>query len=160
DRGFEETMWIDADVAFDADDIERLRSHALPIVCGIYPKKGQQALAIHTLPGTPRLTFGKQGGLVEIKYASTGFLLLRREVSETMQTKLGLPVCNTRFPKHMVPYFQPMVHQDEAGPWYLAEDWAFCERARQCGYQIMADTTIRLWHIGTYRYGWEDAGEK
>jgi hypothetical protein len=22
----------------------------------------------------------------------------------------------------------------------------------------MADTTIRLWHIGTYRYGWEDAG--
>jgi hypothetical protein len=22
----------------------------------------------------------------------------------------------------------------------------------------MADTTIRLWHVGTYRYGWEDAG--
>jgi len=22
----------------------------------------------------------------------------------------------------------------------------------------MADTTIRLWHVGSYRYGWEDAG--
>lgn len=22
----------------------------------------------------------------------------------------------------------------------------------------MADTTIRLWHVGTHRYGWEDAG--
>jgi hypothetical protein len=22
----------------------------------------------------------------------------------------------------------------------------------------MADTSIRLWHVGSYRYGWEDAG--
>ena len=38
------------------------------------------------------------------------------------------------------------------------EDYSFCERARQCGYKIMADTSIRLWHIGEYAYGWEDAG--
>ena len=24
----------------------------------------------------------------------------------------------------------------------------------------MADTTIRLWHIGNYEYGWEDAGRE
>lgn len=40
----------------------------------------------------------------------------------------------------------------------MGEDYAFCERARQCGYKIMADTSIRLWHIGEYAYGWEDAG--
>jgi hypothetical protein len=22
----------------------------------------------------------------------------------------------------------------------------------------MADTTLRLWHLGSYPYGWEDAG--
>ena len=58
----------------------------------------------------------------------------------------------------MVPFFQPMVHPFEDGHWYLAEDYAFCERARQCGFKIMADTSIRLWHIGEYAYGWEDAG--
>ena len=58
----------------------------------------------------------------------------------------------------MVPFFQPMVLTSEAGPWYLAEDYAFWERARQCGFKIMADTSIRLWHIGEYAYGWEDAG--
>jgi hypothetical protein len=42
--------------------------------------------------------------------------------------------------------------------WYLPEDYAFCERARRCGYQIMADTAIRLWHHGSYGYTWEDAG--
>jgi hypothetical protein len=41
---------------------------------------------------------------------------------------------------------------------YLAEDFAFCHRARSCGFKIMADTRIRLWHVGRYRFGWEDAG--
>ena len=40
----------------------------------------------------------------------------------------------------------------------MGEDYAFCERARHCGFKIMADTSIRLWHIGEYAYGWEDAG--
>ena len=34
----------------------------------------------------------------------------------------------------------------------------FCEAARQCGHRILADTSIRLWHLGHYAYGWEDAG--
>ena len=41
---------------------------------------------------------------------------------------------------------------------YLAEDWAFCERARAAGLPIFADPSIRLWHFGRYGYGWEDAG--
>jgi len=40
----------------------------------------------------------------------------------------------------------------------LNEDYAFCERARQAGHRIMVDTTVRLWHVGNYRYSWEDAG--
>lgn len=32
------------------------------------------------------------------------------------------------------------------------------ERARQCGFRMVADTTVRLWHIGSYAFGWEDAG--
>jgi hypothetical protein len=31
-------------------------------------------------------------------------------------------------------------------------------RAHQCGFKVIADTTIRLWHIGSYPYGWEDSG--
>ncbi len=44
------------------------------------------------------------------------------------------------------------------GHWYLAEDYAFCHRALLCGFPIIADTTIRLWHVGDYGYSWEDAG--
>jgi hypothetical protein len=42
--------------------------------------------------------------------------------------------------------------------WYLSEDFAFSHRARQAGYKIYSDSTIRLGHIGRYSYAWEDAG--
>jgi len=157
-EGFQETLWIDSDIGFHPDAVEQLRGHALPITCGIYPKKGKPGLACHVGPGTPTVVFGRRGGLVEITYAGAGFLHVRREVYLTIQEKLGLPVCNEGFGRPMIPFFQPLVRQLDEGHWYLAEDFAFCERARQCGYAIRADTTIRLWHIGTYRYGWEDAG--
>src|SRR6187401_2889186 len=51
-EGFEETIWIDSDIGFSADDVERLREAKKPIVCGIYPQKGRRALACHLMPGT------------------------------------------------------------------------------------------------------------
>jgi hypothetical protein len=40
--GFEETVWIDSDISFEPDAVERLRSHGLPIVCGIYARKAMR----------------------------------------------------------------------------------------------------------------------
>ena len=157
-QGYEETMWIDADIRFNPDTVDALRSHDEPIVCGIYPQKGRRALACHVLPGTKKLVFGQGGGLHEILYAGTGFLRVRREVYAQLQRQLPLPVCNERFGRPTIPFFHPMISPVDDGSWYLAEDYAFCERARQCGYRILADTTIRLWHVGQYAYSWEDAG--
>jgi hypothetical protein len=111
------------------------------------------------LPGTKEVVFGQQGGLIEVLYAGTGFMLVRREVYEAIREKLQLPLCNERFGgPTLTPYFLPMIREDEPGYWYLAEDFAFCERARQCGYKILIDTTARLQHFGGYGYSWEDAG--
>jgi hypothetical protein len=48
----------------------------------------------------------------------------------------------------------------ERGPThrYLTEDYAFSHRARQAGLKVMADTSLRLWRMASYTYGWEDAG--
>ncbi len=156
--GYEETMWIDADVDFHPDSIDRLRSHGLPIVSGIYAQKGKRALASHIMPGTPKVVFGREGGLIEILYAGAGFLHVRREVYLAIQKHQRLPMCNERFRSPMIPFFHSMVHPIEDGHWYLAEDYAFCQRARASGFKIMADTTIRLWHVGNHSFGWEDAG--
>jgi hypothetical protein len=192
EAGFEETFWIDSDMQFPPDAIDRIRSHSLAVTSGIVARKGVRAICVQTLPGTEKIVVGAGGGLIEVLYAGTGFLHVRREVYAAIQQKLALPLCNAQFGRPMVPFFLPMivpwvgpscregrlpaaagetsnVQQPVTSPsslpaegtyWYLGEDYSFCERARQCGYKIMADTSIRLWHIGSYAYGWEDAGEE
>lgn len=161
--GFDELMWIDSDVAFQPDDVDRLRGHDLPIVGGIYAKKGVQDLAVHLEPGTTQLTVGEGGGLVDVRYVGAGFLCTRRQVYDDVQRTFSLPPCNVRFGRPAIPYFLPMVIADSGGGspgyWYLGEDYAFCERARQAGHKIVVDSTIRLGHIGAYTYGWEDAAQ-
>lgn len=156
--GFEELLWVDSDVAFDPADVDRLRAHRLPLACGLYACKGRRRLACEFLPGTDRLAFGREGGLVEVRYAGFGFMLTRKEVYDRMREVLGMPECNRRFGQPIYPWFLPTLVPDAGGYWYLGEDYAFCERARQCGFRVMADTAVRLWHVGSYGYSWEDAG--
>ncbi|HQY59953.1 MAG: hypothetical protein IPF92_16410 [Myxococcales bacterium] len=158
--GFDELFWIDADIAFDAADVARLRAHDRPLTCGLYAKKGARELACYVHPGTDEIVFGKSGGLLSVRYAGLGFVHTRREVYEAIREVCRLPVCNRRFKRPVVPYFLPMLldSDDDPEPWYLTEDYAFFERARAAGFGLFADTSVRLWHVGRYRYGWEDAG--
>jgi hypothetical protein len=166
--GFAETMWIDTDIGFTADSVERLRSHNLPITTGLYAQPSARSLACELLPGTDSVVFGEGGGLMEIKYAGAGFLHVRREVYETIREKLELPHCNARFGRGVWPFFysyaveldSPLeTKSGKIRHRYLTDDFAFCHRARQAGLKVMADTTIRLWRMGTYGYGWEEAGK-
>ncbi|MEO8703241.1 MAG: hypothetical protein ABI867_24555 [Kofleriaceae bacterium] len=161
-EGFDELIWIDSDISFDADNVERLRGHGLPICGGVYAKKGVRGLAVYAEPGTEELRMGAGGGPVTVRYVGLGFLCTRREVYGDIQRVFGLPPCNTRFGTSVTPYFLPMVIADpeRAGAhWYLGEDYAFCERARQAGHRVVVDTSIRLGHVGSYAYSWEDAVE-
>jgi hypothetical protein len=154
-QGYDEVMWIDSDIAFERDAVDRLRDHELPICGGIYPKKAQAAFSFHSYD--TQMAVGSSGRLYEVVYAATGFLHVRREVFEKMQKEYSLPVCNGAFGDPFVPYFMPQIIPYKDGHWYLAEDYSFCHRARRCGYTIWVDTSIRLFHIGRYAYSWEDA---
>ncbi|MBU3067435.1 hypothetical protein KO481_38670 [Nocardia sp. NEAU-G5] len=157
--GYDALMWIDSDVGFDADAVDMLREHDEPVVCGIYPRKGRRELACNLLPGTPKVIFGEGGGLMEIRYAAMGFCYTQRKVYDTMIVHEQLPICNKQFDRITVPYFLPLLQPD--GPddhWYMNAEYSFCERARRSGFKVMADTRIRLGHIGRHSYYWEEAG--
>lgn len=113
--GCEETLWIDADTAFHADAVDQLRRHGVPIVCGIYAKKSKRELAIHAMAGTSDIHFGKGGGLLELLYAPTGFLLVRREVYDKMREQLALPECRADTGRTLVPYYAPHIRPDGDG---------------------------------------------
>lgn len=159
--GFDDIVWIDSDVEFSADGVEALLSHDVTVVGGIYPVKGQRRLPVRPIEVPTELTLGEGGGLLEVMYLPTGFLLTRREVYEDIQTKLALPRCDAADGPGIVPFFLSLVVPDgEGGHRYLSEDYSFCHRAREAGHKVHADTSVRLGHVGRYTYHWEDAGQE
>ncbi|MCZ2342582.1 MAG: hypothetical protein LC104_12445 [Bacteroidales bacterium] len=156
--GYEETMWIDPDVGFHPDQVDRVREHGLPLCAGVVPRIGQRALAVHVLPGTAELVLGQGGDLVEVLYVDLAFLHIRRSVYDAVSHQAGLPTCDTPGGWPLIPYFQPLVRPRGTGEWYLADGAAFCHRARAAGIPIVVDTTLRLSRIGRTTWSWEEAG--
>jgi len=162
DDGFRELMWIDADSRFNPDDVDQLRALDLPVVGGVYPKRGARALTLEPLPGVKELLFGVEGSVQEVLFCGCGFLYTRAEVYRDIIEKLDLPASNQRYKRSVYPFFLPMVVPDPEfaadAHLYLCEDYAFEERARQSGHHIHVDTRLRIGHVGTYGYTWEEAG--
>jgi glycosyltransferase involved in cell wall biosynthesis len=158
-RGSESILFIDADIGFDPRDALRLLARPEPAVAGVYLKKGSPEFACKFAPEVREALFGPGApGLYPLDYAPAGFLRVRPQVLRKMIDELALPLCNTELRGGFWPFFQPMVVPGEAGDArYLGEDWSFCHRLRQIGITPMADTSIRLFHIGAYGYSWEDA---
>lgn len=158
--GFDEIVWIDSDMIFNPEDVDKLRSHDRRLVTGIYSRREEgRGFACNFDPDSEgkKIILGKGGGLIKLAACGAGFLYTHRVIYEMLALKM--PVCNEAFGEYIVPFFMPMIiNHPVKGHWYLRETYAFCHHVKQLGIQIIADTSIRLYHIGNYYYGWENAG--
>ena len=130
--------------------IDRLISLDKDIVGGIYVYKRKQGLPVFR-PIDLQDAYEKDGKFpdgykfvvpkepFQIRWMGNGFKMARRNVVEAIKAK------------HICPNL-PMIHMDE----YVSEDWAFDQRARELGFEVWADPTIKLAHRGTYDYTLED----
>jgi hypothetical protein len=143
-------MFVDADIQFRAEDINKLVSHDKEIVGGIYPQKTlPPKMVVNTLDNGKR-----EGDLVEVGTLGTGFMLIKSVVFQAMIEEgaqkytdaIGLSSVEN---DNQYDFFNCTI--DSNGR-YLTEDWSFCRRWRQIGGQIWADITIPLVHVGYHRF--------
>ncbi len=140
--------FLDNDIIAEAYHLDRLLSHKLRIVGALYPKK--QAIldwVINMLPGEER----DANGLLKVKHIGTGGLLLieREMIEETIRKRPEIEYRHDPSPDAVRWDLFPMHAENGL---YKSEDWFFCERARQDGFEIFVDTTIQLRHIGKIVY--------
>lgn len=157
--GFEETLWIDSDMDFDPDDVDRIRAHNRPFVVGLYTQKGPKRFAGMFPAGTGKVTFGKGGGLIPMDYVGMGFTYVQGQVYRAIQERLPEAQRSVRGGyqgKMVTPFFRPMLVPENGGMCYLSEDYSFTARAKEAGFAPVADTTIRLGHWGRKKYTWDD----
>lgn len=128
-------MFIDADMVWKPDWIERLMAHDVDIVSGLCCKK----TAPYT--STVGVKLGNKynmiddfplGELIECDATGTAFLLIKMSVFDKIQK----------------PYFAFPPNGDGV----LGEDLYFCQIAQDAGFKIHVDTDLLVGHLGTYAY--------
>ena len=142
-------MFVDADIGWNPVDVVQLVNHQKDIVVGAYPQKTMPPLYVINKLEEPE----REGDLVEVLNAGTGFMLIKRDVFlkliEQGATKytddIGL---DSQTNNNQYDFFNCTVADGQ----YLTEDYSFCHAVRSAGFQIWLDTTIELTHTGYWRF--------
>ena len=155
---FERMIFIDADIEFIPEDIEKLYNLDKPVCCGTYPMK-KTGIKSSAWKDGKLVNINKLKGPTEIDYAATGFLMVKRFVFEQMKEfypeKAHMELDGSEKVTESFAWFDPRVSKGETTEerTYLPEDYAFSLDVRNMGGTIILDPSIKLGHYGTYRFG-------
>jgi hypothetical protein len=165
-------LFVDADIGFTPEQVFRLIESGADVVAGVYPikrinwEKARRALEskrpdvlgasldyVLEIDDPDRVTVVR--GFTRVRYAGTGFLMIRRHVLERMCAHPDYASLQffrehshdalTGSPNRFA-LFDCMI--DAKSGTYLSEDFAFCRRWTDIGGEIWADLESNLDHVG------------
>jgi len=158
--GYDVMLSIDSDIWFPTEDAFRICEM---VGSGKYDIMGALYMVRSLHRPQPAQLFGDKKQLmfqpgeepVPVRYLATGFMAVSRKVFEKLAETL--PLCHKGEYWEFWPFFMPFTWPDERFEnIYLSEDYAFCQRARDAGFEVWLDPTIRLGHQGDYQYRLEN----
>jgi hypothetical protein len=165
-------LFVDADIGFEPEQVFRLIESGADVVAGVYPikrvnwEKAKRVLASNR-PKLPSASLDYVleiddpdrvvvvNGFTRVRYAGTGFLMIRRGVLERMcEHPAYAPLQFLR--EHSLDALAGSINRfalfecmiDPVTGTYLSEDFAFCKRWTDIGGEIWADVESRLDHVG------------
>jgi hypothetical protein len=162
-------LFVDSDIGFEPEQVVRLIQCGADMCAAIYPvKRIDWAKVKSTMsagrpnPAAASLQYvfevddpsavTAQAGFVKVRYAGTGFLMIRRQALERMcasypqlQYRRDHSIDAATASEKRFALFESMITEDGT---YLSEDFAFCRRWTDIGGEIWADLNSRLNHVG------------
>jgi hypothetical protein len=114
---FNKLLWIDSDISWDLDAFSRIISSDKDIISGMYLNINKEPV------GQPRDFRAKMlmHDIVEMEWLGLGFLCITKDVVDALA--------------------EPFIRDGHYG-----EDVAFCLNARDAGFELWLDPTIRVTH--------------
>jgi len=162
-------LFVDADIGFEPEQVLRLMQCSADMCAAIYPIKRIDWSKVKSTIGASRPNPAaaalkyvfevddpnavvSSAGFVKVRYAGTGFLMIRRAALERMCAQYpqfkyardhSLDAATAS--DHRFALFECMIAEDGT---YLSEDFAFCKRWTDMGGEIWADLNSKLTHVG------------
>lgn len=167
-------LFIDADIGFEPEQVFRLMDFDADVTAAIYPVKridwGKVAAMAESKPenlqssslfyvvGFPDPSrVETRGEFAKVRYAGTGFLMLRRRMLLAMIERYAdLRYAHEHSANDSLqgsPWRYALFNcfVDEKGT-YLSEDFSFCKRWTDMGGEIWIDLRSRLTHVGVVSF--------
>jgi hypothetical protein len=153
-RNFPDTdnfFFLDDDIGWPAEKaMEFIRSDK-DVIAGIYPKKSEELdfpVALAADPITGELI--EQNGLLFAKSVPTGFMRIKRRVLEKIaETSVNFMDFDI---ENGVGVGKQYHYLFECGPgpdgWFWGEDFSFCQKVLNAGFEIWVDPNIKFDHRG------------
>jgi hypothetical protein len=147
-------LFIDSDINFEPEDVYRLMAWTSDpkkgIVGGVPRTRSDNKVYIASLDYDDNndLTMDNMG-LVRARRLATAFMMVRRDVFTTLvDAHPEWSYYDTRTDRTLSAVFDFKL-TDEG---YMGEDYLFCDRAREHGFEVWVDPTIKLGHMGVQEY--------
>lgn len=147
-------IFIDSDINFMPEDIFRLLAWTTDpkkgIVAGVPRTRSTDKVYITDLEYDDNQELTMNGmGLVRATRVATAFMMVRRDVFEKMTQAHPEWTYYDKKTDRMIPCLFDFMLTDEG---YMGEDFLFCDRARDLGFEVWIDPTISLGHMGVQEY--------
>lgn len=118
-------FFLDADIVPPADTLMKLLATCKPIVSGLYRRRLPPYEPMAFVKNKPIPIKGPR--LRKVDVVGAGCLLIRREVFEKINP--------------------PWFTSEWTDKGHLSEDFSFCEKAQEAGFEIIVDTSVRPLHL-------------
>lgn len=146
-------LFIDSDINFDPSDVFRLMVWAQDpqkgIIAGVPRVRSSEEVYIAKLEeNNGELTLNGHG-LVRAERVATAFMLIQRKVLTDMAgAHPEWKFYDIRTHRDMFALFNYEVTPEG----FKGEDYLFCDRVRELGYEVWIDPSIQLGHMGVQEY--------
>lgn len=167
---YERLFFIDSDLEFSAEDAGKIWALDADIGVGVYTLKEVGAPYAAWMNGELVNDLSQLDKPVEVDYAGTGFMMIKRKVFEALKEETpveefqlqdrkrnGFRYVFFDFPlEDMVKERAQEIKKEipcSRVVRELPEDYGFCAKARKAGFKVIMDPSVRLKHYGLFGYG-------
>lgn len=133
-HGYDYFLFVDSDIGFTLENVEKLLAHDKDIVCSPYlchDDKGVYQAGMFSYPG---VISGKCGvetkGLHRVDYCGAGFMLVKAKV----------------FSATKYPWFRHSIVEMNGLASEVGEDLGFCMNVKQSGFDVWCDFNNPVYH--------------
>lgn len=141
-------LCVDGDLGWPAQAVLAMLDHDVDFVCGVYPTRKDNMFLFRPFKNDDNSIVKNEKGLLKMQYIPAGFMLIKRDVIVKMREF------------HANLKFTPKVETDQMFSGYAlfntevwegefwGEDFYFCRKAREAGFDIWADPLVGFDHAG------------